>query len=87
MSNIHYVGYPHYNGTEKDLRTISETPFIKKSSEDFEPCSPNLPLCEHLNQVYNDTRSYIAKKMNLNASDEDFKKFLDAILGKFLKCI
>ncbi|CAL1679953.1 unnamed protein product [Lasius platythorax] len=61
-------GYPQYNNTERDLGTITQA-FIEKPIEDsFRARTLTLPrfqILPYLNHAYNDTLTYITKKLEL----------------------
>lgn len=86
------VGYPQYNNTERDLGTITRA-FIEKPIEDsFRSRMLTLPrfqILPYLNHAFNDTLTYIAKKLELLETSykelaERLKEFIE---GKFLKRI
>ncbi|KMQ96712.1 hypothetical protein RF55_2987 [Lasius niger] len=62
-------GYPQYNNTERDLGTITQA-FIEKPIEDSFRTSrtltlPRFQILPYLNHAYNDTLTYITKKLEL----------------------
>ncbi|XP_029161964.1 uncharacterized protein LOC114933508 [Nylanderia fulva] len=75
-------GYPQYDNTEKNLRTIAEVPIMKVSENSYWMFLPRFQILPYLNQAYHNVFTYISKKLELLEANyrelaERLKKYIE----------